>query len=102
MDLLYNGLFAAYTYRCYLYGQWHTDSFFSRQVLIRIGCIWVVGYLGFLTAVLAMAHHCYSRRYRTAAVLVRQYRQHLMALEDYYTERSQINDSSAGTTAKDK
>ena len=59
---------------------------FSRQVLIRIGCIWVVGYLG----------------YRTAAVLVRQYRQHLMALEDYYTERSQINDSSAGTTAKDK
>ena len=29
-------------------------------------------------------------------------RQHLMALEDYYTERSQINDSSAGTTAKDK
>ena len=75
---------------------------FSRQVLIRIGCIWVVGYLGFLTAVLAMAHQCYSRRYRTAAVLVRQYRQHLMALEDYYTERSQINDSSAGTTAKDK
>ena len=47
-------------------------------------------------------HQCYSRRYRTAAVLVRQYRQHLMALEDYYTERSQINDSSAGTTAKDK
>ena len=55
---------------------------FSRQVLIRIGCIWVVGYLGFLTAVLAMAHQCYSRRYRTAAILVRQYRQHLMALED--------------------
>ena len=62
---------------------------FSRQVLIRIGCIWVVGYLGFLTAVLA-------------TILVRQYRQYLMALEDYYTERSQINDSSAGTTAKDK
>lgn len=75
---------------------------FSKQVLIRIGCIWAVGYLGFLTVALAMAHQCYSRRYRTAAVLVRQYRQHLMALEDYYTERSQINDSSAGTTAKDK
>ena len=30
MDLLYNGLFAAYTYRCYLYGQWYTDSFFFK------------------------------------------------------------------------
>ena len=102
MDLLYNGLFVATHIGVFCMGNGTQTVSFSRQVLIRIGCIWVVGYLGFLTAVLAMAHLCYSRRYRTAAVLVRQYRQHLMALEDYYTERSQINDSSAGTTAKDK
>lgn len=27
---IHNGLFAAYTYRCYLYGQWYTDSFFFK------------------------------------------------------------------------
>lgn len=74
----------------------------AEQTLILIVCVWIVGYLGFLTAALVMARKCYSRRYRTAAVTVRLLRQHLMALEDYYTERSRVNDSSAGTSAKDK
>lgn len=43
---------------------------FSRQVLIRIGCIWVVGYLGFLTAVLAMAHHGRRRKYDESVPLL--------------------------------
>ena len=30
MDLLYNGLFVAYTYRRYLYGKWYTGSFFFK------------------------------------------------------------------------
>ena len=47
---------------------------------------------------------CYTMAYLLLTLIgvICQYRQHLMALEDYYTERSQINDSSAGTTAKDK
>ena len=74
----------------------------SEHTLIVIICVWLACYLGFLTAALVMARKCYSKRYRTAAVTVRLLRQHLMALEDYYTERSRINDSSAGTSAKDK
>lgn len=74
----------------------------SEHMLLVTACVWVVGYLSFLTVALVMARKCYSRRYRAAAVLVRQYRQHLMALEDYYTERSRVNDSSAGASAKDK
>ena len=80
MDLLYNGLFALTLIGVICMGNGAQADSFSKQVLIRIGCIWVVGYLGFLTAALAMAHQCYSRRYRTAAVLVRQYRQHLWPL----------------------
>ena len=74
----------------------------SERTLLVIACIWVIAYLGFLTAALVMARRCYSRRYRAAAILVRQYRQQLMALEDFYTERSQANDSSAGASAKNK
>ena len=29
-DYVYNGLFVAYTYRRYLYGQWYTGSFFFK------------------------------------------------------------------------
>ncbi len=75
---------------------------FSEHTLITITVIWIIAYLGFLTAALVMARRCYSRRYRTAAVLVRQYRQQLMTFEDFCTERSQANDSSAGTSAKNK
>ncbi len=74
----------------------------SERTLLTIVCIWIIAYLGVLMAVLVTARHCYSRRYRTAAVLVREYRKQLMALEDYYTERSQANDSSAGASAKNK
>ena len=75
---------------------------FSERTLLTIAVIWIIAYLGFLLAALVMARRCYSKRYRAAAILVRQYRQQLMALEDYYTERSQANDSSAGASAKNK
>lgn len=75
---------------------------YPEYMLFTVACIWIVGYLGFLIAALVMARRCYSRRYRVAASLVREYRQKLMALEDYYTERSLANDSSAGASAKNK
>lgn len=74
----------------------------SERTLIEMVCVWVVGYLSFLVAALVMARKCYNKRYRAAAITVRLLRQHLMALEDYYTERSQTNDSTAGVSAKDK
>lgn len=74
----------------------------SEHTLLEIVSIWVMGYFCFLMAALVMARRCYSRRYRAAAIVVRQYRQQLMALEDYYTERSQVNDGAVGASAKDK
>lgn len=75
---------------------------FPEFTLILAVCIWIVAYLLFLIVALILARRCYSRRYRVAASLVREYRQELMALEDYYTERSLSNDSSAGASAKNK
>ena len=75
---------------------------YPEYMLVIVACIWIAGYLGFLTAALVMARRCYSKRYRIAASLVRAYRQQLLALEDYYTERSLANDSSAGASAKNK
>ncbi len=75
---------------------------FPEHILIIAVCIWLGAYLLLLIVALILARRCYSRRYRAAASLVREYRQKLMALEDYYTERSLSNDSSAGASAKSK
>ncbi len=75
---------------------------FSEHTLLMIIALWVIAYLGFMITALVIARHCYSRRYRTAAVLVRQYRQQLMELGDFCEERSQTNDSSARASAKNK
>lgn len=82
-------------------GSMQTASFWE-DAFMQIVCVWAAGYLVLLAAVLTAARRCYSRRYRAAAVVVRLLRHHLMALEDYYGERNQVNDSSAGTAAKDK
>ena len=73
-----------------------------EHILIIAVCLWIVTYLLLLTVALIVTRHCYSKRYRAAAILVREYRQKLLALEDYYAERSLANDSSAGVSAKNK
>lgn len=74
----------------------------SGQVIKKSIVIAVVLYLWLEAVLIITAKRCAAKRYRRSAATVRILRQYLMGLQDYYKERKQINDSSAGTSAKSK